>query len=299
VFQAYGIGVIERGDAELQHPGVIATFVGDEPHRPELDYYRHLYKTTEALTDKPVMTTSIGDGIGIGGRYWFWEAVQPKIRSFRWYGVKKHHYGIQHHVHYKQLLPFSDVLRVADTSFNTPYWIILPALGSDSHEAYFQFPSPAQHRGLLHLAAAHGATGMIFYTLQNADGLGLINKVTLAPIGENLAAIGDVARRIQRHAELLRRLDVGGLDIRCSNPDIEPVPLGHPDGGQYVYVVNRDTRKPQRAKFSWPRSFGAFEVHDLYADAPVPTTVDPPFICFELDLAAGGGTLLQLREVTP
>jgi len=296
IFQKYGISVLQRGARCLDHPGVIGTLVGDEPHPPEIDYYRAQYEEMRKKTNKPIVTCCVGDGIGLGGKHFFWREINPRIRLFRWYGVKKHFYGIRHHPIYKGILPFSDVLRIADSSFDTPYWVVLPALGGTQHEAYFQYPSPAQHRGMMHLAVAHGAKGILLYSLQAAFRLGLVDSVTLRPNGKNLDAIGEAAGRIERHAGLIRSLAVGKLDVRCASPDIEPVPLHDGKDGRYVYVINRNTRESVSCRLSWPLKLKRTKVKDLFTGTSVLTDADECCLNAPLELAPGEGRLLAVSK---
>ena len=296
IFNRYGVAVMERGDAWLDHPGVIGTLLGDEPHRPEMDYYRAEYEALQKKTEKPVTTTCIGEGIGHGGRHFFWEATNPKVRVFRWYGIKKHFYGIWHHTIYKGTLPFPDVLRIADASFDTPYWVSMPTNGDTNHEAYFQFPSPAQHRGYMHLCMAYGAKGMLLYSLQNQFGVGIVDTVTLEPNGENLSVIGEVAGHIKKHAKLLLSLKLGKFDVRCQSPDIEPVPLHDGEDGRYVYAINRNTKESVSCRLFWPLKLGRNEVKDLYADADLQTESDGPYVRVSLELAPGEGRLLRVTK---
>ena len=296
VLNRYGVAVVERGEAYLDHPGVIGTLLGDEPHAPEMDYYRVQYEEVQKKTDKPITTCCIGESIGLGGKYFFWEETNPKVRAFRWYGIKKHFYGIHHHLIYKGILPLSDVLRISYASFETPYWLLPLSNGGTDHEAYFQFPSPAQHRGMLHLAMAYGARGILCYSLQAAFGVGLVDTVSLEPNGGNLAAIGEVAGNIRKHAALLQSLEVGKFDVRCVSPDIEPVPLHDGKNGRYVYAINRNTQESVACKLFWPLKLKRTQVRDVYADARVPTETDDYFLHVPLELAPGDGRLLEISE---
>jgi len=296
ILNRYGVAVVERGDAHLDHPGVIGTLLGDEPHGPEMDYYRAQYEDVQARTDKPVTTCCVGEGIGLGGKYFFWRETQPRVRAFRWYGFKKHFYGIHHHLIYKGVLPLSDVLRISYTSFDTPYWLLPLSNGGTEHEAYFQFPSAAQHRGALHLAMAYGARGILFYSLQEAFGCGLVDTVTLLPYSGNLAAIGEVAGHIQKHANLLCSLEVGKFDVRCESPDIEPVPLHDGKDGRYVYAINRNTKEALSCKLFWPLKQGRTKVRDVYADADVQAEIGESSVNVSLELRPGDGRLLEVSE---
>ena len=191
-------------------------------------------------------------------------------------------------------MEFSDF--AADASFDTPYWVSMPTNGDTGHEAYFQFPSPAQHRGYMHLCMAYGAKGMLLYSLQNQFGVGIVDTVTLEPNGENLSAIGEVAGNIKKHAKLLLSLKVGGFDVRCQSPDIEPVPLHDGKDGRYVYVINRNTKERVNCRLFWPARLGRGKVKDLYADEDVQTESDESYVRVSLELAPGEGRLLAVEK---
>jgi len=296
ILNRYGVAVVTRGDMYLDDPGVIATFLGDEPAPSEREFYRMEYDRVQKMTDKPVSTCCVGESIGLGGKYFFWQETQPRVRAFRWYGFKKHFYGIHHHLIYKGWLPLSDVLRISYTSFDTPYWLLPLSNGGKDHEAYFQFPSAAQHRGTLHLAMAYGARGVLSYCLQEAFGASLVNTVFLTPNGGNMAAIGEVAGHIQKHAELLCSLKVGKFDVRCESPDIEPVPLHDGKDGRYVYAVNRNTKEALACKLFWPLKQGRTKVRDVYADSAVQAEIGESFVNVSFGLAPGDGRLLEVSK---
>jgi hypothetical protein len=236
------------------------------------------------------MTCCIGESIGLGGRYFFWEQIKPRARAFRWYGVKKSFYGVQHHIYYKGILPFLDMLRAADDSFATPYWVVLPGLGGTQHEAYFQVPYPAQTAALMHLCAANRADGQLWYTYQE-----LVHPVTFRDRREGLMQrIGEAAGWIQQNAELLVSLEVGGADVRCKSPSIEPVPLHNDAGEKYVYAVNRNTREPVSCRLFWPRSEAAGRVKDLFEGKERTVDTDEFYRYVDLELRAGDGRLLAL-----
>jgi len=265
LFNAFGVGVIQRGDQCLDHPGVIGTLLGDEPKESELAQYKADHEALCQKTDKPVITCCVGEDIGLGDRHFFWAEINPRVRAFRWYGVKKSHYGMQHSMHYKgNLLPFADVVHVADVSLDTPFWTILPAFGGTEHEAYFQYPSPAEMRGLMHLSVAYGAHGVLLWTYQNGDkNAGLVDPVTKQARGGVLDAAGEVAKKIREHATLLRSLKVGGIDARCPSPDLEIVCLHNEADVDYVYAINKNVKANVSSSLSLPANTrGVRDVYD-------------------------------------
>jgi len=194
----------------------------------------------------------VGEGLGLGGVVKKWRLVaaaqgQPALRAFRWYGVKKHFYDALYNVKYKGILPFSDVMRAAEAGGDTPLWVILPSFGGNQHEAYFQNPSPAQLKCLMHLSMAYGADGLLFYTFQveRARWPAFVEQQSLKPCDGKYKAAASVAARIGANAELLRALGHGSLDIRCPSACVDVVPRRHKQTGRnYVYVVNMDAKVP-------------------------------------------------------
>ena len=268
IFNNYGIAVLQRDDHHLDHPGVLGTLLGDEPKADDIADLRKQYASLQKQTAKPVLTCMVGDGIGVStkGPLGFWKQIQPRVRLFRWYGIKKNFYGILNHAVYKGSLPFSSILRIVQSSSETPYWVVLPTFGTTGPEAYFQNPSAAQVKGMMHLSLAHGAKGLLLFSYQGFDKfVGLVDPTNLKPGDDKLAAVGDVAARIARHAKLLHSLKRGGLDIRCPSASVEAIPLTAKDGHSYVYAVNKNTReKVETELMLWAAEWKLTKATDLF-----------------------------------
>jgi hypothetical protein len=302
IFQSYGIATIARGEKFLDHPAVIATLIGDEPKPDEIEKLKQDYRKVRQTTDKPITTCLVGEGMGLGiegGPLWIWRQLQPDLRAFRWYGIKKSHYGLLHDLKYKGWLPLSSVLRVAEASSDTPYWFVAPALGKRHHEAYYHKPSPAETRGLMHLALAYGADGILFWSFQSHGSWPcFVEQRSLEPNDGNYAAAADVAARIEAHADLLAALRLGGLDVRCPSPVVDARPLHDSRAAdrqsKYVYAVNKDTANRVSTRLLlWAERWALTSVRDVYGGGRLQVKRDEEgYLSVPLTLAPGEGRLL-------
>lgn len=301
VYQSYGIATITRGARLIDHPAVIGVLVSDEPKPDQIDALKQQYEDLRKMTDKPITTCLVGDALGLGregGPLWIWRQLQPELRCFRWYGIKKSFYGILHEVKYKPYLPLSSVLRIAEASSDTPYWVVLPALGRSDHEAYYQKPTPAQTRGMMHLALAYGADGILFWAFQSHMRWPcLVEQRSLEPTDGNYAAAAEVAAQIKAHADLIKSLEHGGLDIRCPSPVVDAVPRrSAKDGKLYVYAVNKDTRNPVTTRLLlWAERWRLTGVRDVFSGKKLRIEREEEgYLSVPLTLGPGGGKLLGM-----
>ena len=301
IFNKYGIVVLERGDAHLDHPGVLGTLLGDEPKPEDAAKLATQYASLQKKTEKPVLTCMVGDdiGIGTGGALKYWQQIQPRVRLFRWYGIKKSFYGILNDAVYKGRLPFSSVLRIVQASSNTPYWVVLPSFGTTEHEAYFQNPTEAQVRGMIHLSLAHGAKGILLFSYQGFDKfVGLVNPINLKPVDEKFAGAGKAASKVARHAKLIQSLKRGGLDIRCPSPAVEAIPVSS-GNRQYVYAVNKNTREKVGTHLMlWAPIWKWSKARDLFLDADLEVKKnDEGYLAVSLSFEPGEGKLIETDAV--
>jgi hypothetical protein len=294
IYNRYGLAGISRSGQMLDHPGVMASLIDDEPHPgEELEALKRKYAELRQKTDAIITTCMIGESMGLGTAgdpVNLWKELNPQARLFRWYGVKKHFYDALYPVYYKGALPFTSVLRIVEASSEIPWWVTLPAFGNDAHEAYFQNPAPAQVRCMTHLALAYGADGLIFFQYQE----GLVDPVTLRPRDDKLAALGEVLGAIQPHMKLLRSLKHVGLDVRCPSPVVEALPLGVPEGPLHVYAVNKDARHPVSTQLLlWADVWQVSSLRDVYGGQELPLTRDAEgYWSARLTLEPGEGKLL-------
>jgi hypothetical protein len=302
IFQSYGIATIARSGALVDHPAVIATLLSDEPKPEEIEKLKQDYQRLCERADKPITTCLVGEGMGLGaegGPLWIWRQLGPELRCFRWYGVKKSFYGLLHDPKYKGWLPLSSVLRIAEASSTTPYWFVAPALGRTDHEAYYHKPTPAETRGMMHLALAYGADGILFWAFQSHRGWPcFVDQQSLEPIDGNYAAAAEVAAQITAHAHLLAALRLGGMDVRCPSPVVDARPLHDSRvadrGRKFVYVVNKDTKNPVSTRLLlWAERWAVTSVRDVYSGRKLHVKRDNEgYLTVSLTLAPGQGQLL-------
>lgn len=299
IFQSYGIATIARSSQFLDHPAVIAALVSDEPKADEIDELKQEYAGLRETTDKPLTTCLVGDALGFGkegGPLWIWNQLKPELRCFRWYGIKKSFYGILHEVKYKPYLPLSTVLRIAEMSSDTPYWIVLPSLGKTEHESYYHAPTPAEIRGMMHLSLAYGADGLLFFAYQSHMAWPcFVDQMSLEPTDGKYAAAAEVAGKINAHAELIKSLEHVGLDIRCPSPVVDAVPrISSKDEKLYVYAVNRDTKNAVSTRLLlWAERWTLTSVQDVFYGKDLEVTQDEEgYLSVAITLKPGEGKLL-------
>jgi len=309
ILSQYGISCFSRGGNHMDYPLLAGTFVGDEPRADDIPKYVAQYKKIREkfdVGDRTITTCMIGDG-GLEGAERAWQELLPLggVRLFRWYGIKKGHFGVL--LPYRGI-PFTEVLRDARSGClkdGYPYWVILPSLGSHGPAAYFGLPTASQVRSMMHLAAAYKARGFIFWTYQDAglNSKGLVNPVSLLPNDDRWAEAGKIAVALQKHAPLLESLKPGGTNIWCDNALVERVPYADPAGNQYVYAVNK--HPTQSATFRLFRMQPGLVVRDVYSGKEWKAAKETVTLfdgtrfdtgAVHLTLGPGDGMLLQVRQ---
>lgn len=305
IFYTYGVAVITRSAAFMDHPAVIASLLSDEPKPDEIE---ELKARTDALIEehgKPVTTCMIGEQIGLrvpNDPMRYWEAMNAQLRTFRWYGIKKSYYDLEFPMRYRSgNLPFEAVCRIMETSSDSPWWFVAPSFGGMQHEAYFQNPTPEQMRGLMHLPLAYGVDGILFYTLQRERDAwsAFVEQKSLQPHDGKLEAAAEVNKIINKHADLLLSLrGAAGLDIRCYHPSISPIPRMDPDDNRYVHVVNKSSTEQIDARLKlWDDIWiweGAF---DVFADEEIEVQPrdEKGFVGITVPLRPGEGKLIRVE----
>jgi len=317
VLQEYGIASITRSGALMDHPSVIGTLVSDEPKPDEIPKLKEDYLKIRERTEKPITTCMIGDAMGqhvVDA----WNELAPigGVRALRWYGIKKHFYGVRRRLTYKKVPSFIEVLRLSQRSGDTPFWMILPSFGGTDLQAYYCNPMPSEMKAMMHLSLAFGAEGLLFYTYQ-VEGkrwLALVHGTSLQPCDGKLAAMAEVARKIAPHAELIKSLKQTGWAPRCDSYAVEVLGLDNDvpdetteDGRlireQYLYAVNIDPLETVECRLF--HLDGKAEVFDLFAGTQVSAGDEEfelrPGVKYRtgvvrLKLAPGEGKLLRQRQ---
>ena len=317
VLQEYGIATITRSGAHMDHPAVIGTLVSDEPKPEEIPKLKEDYAKIRDRTDKPITTCMIGDAMGphvVDA----WNELAPigGVRALRWYGIKKHFYGVRRRLAYKGVPSFIEVLRLSQKSGDTPYWMILPSFGGTDLQAYYCNPMPSEMKAMMHLSLAFGAQGLLFYTYQ-VEGkrwLALVDGTTLKPCDGKLAALAEVAEKIAPHAELIKSLKQTGWAPRCDSYAVEVLGLDNdePDATtedgklfreQYLYAVNLDPLETVECRLF--HLDGKARVFDLFGGAELKVSDEEvelrPGVKYQtgvvrLTLGPGEGKLLKQRQ---
>jgi len=297
IYRRYGISGVGRSWKEGRQKGVIAVLIGDEPKHRQLAEYRAKLDEARAKTGKPVSTALVGERLGT--RYGrdpvsIWNALEPDIRILRWYGIKKNYNEPAFPLHYKALLPFVDLLRIDDACSETPWWITLPTFGKTGRNAYFENPTPAQVKCVMHLSMAHGADGLLLFQYQAFEKeYGLVDAATLKHQDGKMKAVGTVTPLIAANAELLKSLEHGGLDVRCRNALVEVVPRRVGDR-LFAYVVNLDTKRETSARLLvWADSWDMGRVRSVYDGKSLRIERDAEgYYSIPITLAPGSGMLL-------
>jgi hypothetical protein len=304
IFQSYGIATIARGEF-LDHPAVIATLSSDEPRPDDIQGLRASYAKLREAGGKPVTTCMVGEGIGLGGEtdpVVMWKKLEPDIRMFRWYGVKKSFYDALHTLHYKGVLPFPSVLRIVEASSNLPWWFVAPGLGKSEHEAFYFKAIPAQTSVLMHLALAYGADGIIFWAFQSHSSWPcLVEQQSLAPTDGNYETAARIGAYVNVHADLLKALTVGGLDVRCPSAVVEARPMRDSrDESVYVYVINKDARQSVSTRLLlWAEQWTLTRVQDVYTGRQLKVQLrdEEGYLSVPLQLGPGEGMLLRTNVI--
>ena len=303
IFQSYGIATIARGGGFLDHSAVMATLQGDEPKRDQIARLKTAYEKLAQASGKPVTTCMVGEAMALGGDHDpvnIWIALNARLRALRWYGIKKSHYNLLYDLKYKGWLPLSSVMRIVEASSDTPWWFVPPSFGRTNHEGYFMNPTPAEMRGLMHLAMSHGADGMMLWCLQSwGNWPALIEQQSLKPTDGKLAAASEAAALIVKHADLLSSLCYGAFEVRNLSPiHVEAVPRRSDTGAAYMYVVNKDAAADATAKLAFKG--GGPSVQDLFSGRTLKTIPAPDGVReVELTLGPCRAALLDLALVAP
>jgi len=288
IFRRYGISSVVRTLNMTDHPAVIALL------NTSMDAER--MKALQAGTDKPVTGYFPAEHVGTGlasDPLEAWKKAPPRLRMLRIHPFKRGIYDLTKQPEGET--PLARALATAQSSFETPWWALLQASsGSDLPGADADDTTPAQIRAQTHLALAYGARGILYYSFQRGDPrtTGMVDHVTLKPLGDKLKTVSELAALIARHAKLLRSLEFGGTEPRCDNPFIEAVPARN-DKDRYVYLVNKNTADTVTCKVFWNSTDKPTQVHDVFAGTAIPAESNQARVSVSLKLAPGEGRLIR------
>jgi hypothetical protein len=320
IYGSYGIATICRLGAFLDSPTAIGTFSGDEPKLDEIAKLKEGYAEL-AKSGKKVGTCMIGESMGRGEEddpMNLWQVLDPDLRIFRWYGIKKGYYGLLHGTTYKGWASLSTVLTLCEGSSPKEFWFIPPSFGVArpdapdaarmkelgyqlSADGYYANPEPAEMKGLMYMAVAHGTKGIVSYTLQDErKWVGLIRQKSLLPSDGKFAAAADAAANINKTASLLKTLGYGGFDVRNSDwVRLEAVPRKSPDGKTFIFLVNKDRDTAVNATIAFPAA-KEHSVKDLFSGKEYPTHPSVNGMQeLAISLLPGDAALLSVQALLP
>jgi hypothetical protein len=181
---------------------------------------------------------------------------------------------------------------------------VLPSFGKNDIEADHQNPSPAQIKGMMHLALAYGARGILLWALQDhADWKCLVAEESLKPTDGKYAAAAEVAAKVNAHGKLIHSLRPAGGDVRCPNSFVEAIGQVAPDKRQYLYTVNKNTKAPVSTQLLWwSEKPKLTRVRDIFSGEDLeisPELDEEGYWRVSLSLAPGEGKLLALEDDSP
>ena len=315
ILAEYGIACVTRSGGEMDHPAVIGTFVGDEPHTPkEIEGLKQQYlKIRETTKGKFITTNIVCDGGVASFQEDAWKELVPigGLRICRWYNMKKCYFGPERR--YGQRPSFTEFLTAARTAHDSPFWPLVNTFGPAKFGAkdYYGFPTGPQVKAAMHLTFAYGGKGFVCFTYQppwaaEFEMTGLVHALSLEPFGDTWPSAGEAARKIARHAELIKSLSWGGYTPWWDRREIEVTTLQDEAKTSYFYAVNVDP--VQTVNFRLMQLNPANTVEDLYAQRTlqiVPETVElyhgvqAKMGVLRLTLGPGEGKLLKYIAPNP
>lgn len=181
--------------------------------------------------------------------------------------------------------------RAREVAGERPLWVIPQCFGFGKPTPR-AIPAPNEVRLMVWEAIAHGAKGIVYFIYQSTTGVqgewlqGIVD-MDLRPMDHRYAEVRAVNAAVRRLAPTLLRLRWRPNDLaRCDSPSIDVQAFRHADGGDYLCVVNRDTRAPALASLRLPPGVLA---RDAATGAPLGSDG-----VAQVDLGPGEGKLLRL-----
>ncbi len=266
----YGVRILVRVDFETPkfvfgHPTVLAYMFGDEPKAKDLQRYKEKYETfIKEHPERPMVTAMVGESVGSlteDDPVHIWKAIGSQVRMARFYPMRKAQYDLLRAPVYKNMLPPFAAFDIIERCSPTPWWYVIQGFGgrvtAEKPDPYWRNPTPEELTGVAHTALAFGARAVISWPLQThgpepSAGVALIAQETLAPEDGKYEALAKIAAGVAKAREVLLRHQKGAFDVCSDRYEVLAVPRTDPQTKKsYVYVVNMDTRKPQRAKITF------------------------------------------------
>jgi len=309
----YGIRVMLRlgsapGEAARRHPAVLVFMYGDEPSMEHLPQYKQTYDDIQAkYPDKSLATCLIADAIGSGNDHdplRIWPVLKPRLRFLRVYPVRKLNYDglLRARIFTGDILLNAGFL-LTEHAAETPWWFIPQGFGAQPTDLrplpYWRNPTGAELKGMVHLALAYGASGIMTYSLQTHMGTeakptpSLLTQETLAPEDDKYAAYVEMARFVTRVKARLLGAKPGGREVVAERWEVEAVPRQDAEGRPLVYLVNKDSRNTVETAV-WAYGAPLLAVTDLGAGRPVTVGAKNGRPAAWVTLGPGDGCLWEL-----
>ncbi|MBS3764818.1 MAG: hypothetical protein KGZ25_16070, partial [Planctomycetes bacterium] len=282
IFRHYGIFTLVRSENRIEHPAVLGVL--SSATDPEQMLKRQGAQKKFVLTYQRVEyvgSSSEKDPLEI------WKETAPRIRLLRIHPFKR---GKKNWLAGEDNeLPLQEALERVDREFDTPWWALLQACGD---EGTYRNPTPAELRAETHLAIAHGAAGVLYYSFQGGRELrALVQPISLKPVDSKLRTLGELGALVEKNAELIRTLKPGKHAVRCGEKKVVVVSLLS-KGKLAIYAINTDANKRVSCALTFQRQKPLGQVYDVYADKKL-NSVDTTL---SLDLKPGEGRLLLFKK---
>ena len=305
----YGMKVVLRVDNAVpnevaDHPAVLTFLIGDEPTLANVaDYQRRYIEIRKQHPGRKLTTNVIGETIGTAGENDAW-LVLPKLDPdtvlVRYYPIRKSAYDLIRTLTYKGWMPPNAVFRLISVAAGEkPWWYVAQTFGHhitpERPEPYWRNPTGAELTGMLHLALAHGARGLFFYTYQSEgkDVPSLVAQEDLRPTDDKYEALSRFARQIAPARAALLSAKWSGQEVRAEPPTIEAIGRETADGRKLVYLVNRDTVRAAEGRVTILSAVSA--ATDLFSGQTTAFSSAAQVSVATVNLPPGAGCLWELR----
>jgi len=282
--------------APAAEPSIIV--VGDEPSLDGVPGYRERYD--KAAVERPkatLLTCMVGESTGKGtpqDPLMVWEALKPAQRSLRHYPIRKASFDSLNPN--PDQAPFLGTLeRVA--AIETPWWFVVQTFGSEATAVrpapFWRDPTGNELQAMCHLALAHGAKGLFFYTLQTeGNWMALAYPRSLVPCDDKLAALSEVAAFVREAGPVLVAASQSTLPIKAAAASVISRALSA-GNTSYAYVVNGDSKQAQKTVVNVGKRFA--RVTDQVTGKSLVSASQGDTTTFEIEIPAGRAVLLRLE----
>lgn len=295
----YGIELVPRESLatwpESFTPSII--LVGDEPTVENATEYRERYAQLRARRpEATLLTCMVGEATGSGGAHdplRVWPLLQPAARYLRHYPVRRaSHDALSPN---PGQTPFLQTLALAAAP-DTPWYFAVQTFGNDPSparpEPFWRNPNGNEVLAMSHLALAHGARGLFFYTFQTEGWSALVYPRSLAACDDKLAAVGELAAFVHAVEPVLGNAQPATFEVRTESPQVIARALTS-GNASYAYFVNADSKQAHAVQASLGKRFK--RITDQMTGKRIACSPADDSTTFQLELSPGRGRLLRLE----